>query len=149
MRVVAYSPNLTSERAAAMNVQALSKQALFAESNVVSVHLLLSDRTRGIVGSADLARMKRTAFLVNTARGLLVDEHALADALRRGVLQGAGVDVYSHEPIRSDNPLLTAPGTVLTPHIGYVTRDIYTAWYAAAVDSIHAYRQGHPIRVLT
>jgi len=146
MRVIAYSPNLTQERADAVDVAAVAKDALFAESDVVSVHMILSDRTRGLVGPSEIGRMKRTALLVNTARGPLVDEAALALALCEHRIAGAGLDVYSEEPIAPGHPLLDAPNTVLTPHIGYVTREVYRAWYGAVLEDIRAYLAGKPIR---
>lgn len=148
MRTLAYSPNLTAERAAAAGAECVSKNALFERSDVLSVHLILSDSTRGIVGARELSLMKRSAFLVNTSRGPLVDEPALAEALRAGRLAGAGVDVFSQEPIPLQHPLLKAPNTVLSPHIGYVTREVYQAWYEAAVEDILAYATGAPLRIL-
>ncbi len=149
MRVIAYSPNLTEERAAALDARAVSRQLLFSQADVVSIHLILGETTRGIVGAAEFSLMKASAFLINTSRGALVDEQALADALRRGQLRGAGVDVYTQEPIQPDHPLLGAPGTILTPHIGYVTEEVYAAWYQAAVEGVAAYLRGQPLRVLS
>lgn len=146
MRVIAYSPHLTQERADAAGAIAVGKNALFAGSDVVSVHMILSEATRAMVGAEEIGRMKRTAFLVNTARGPLVDEAALAAALREGRIAGAALDVYSREPIEPGHPLLEAPNTILTPHIGYVTHEVYRAWYGAAVEDIQAYRAGTPIR---
>jgi len=148
MRVIAWSPNLTPERASSAGVDFANQASLFAQADVVSLHMILSDSTRGLVGAAELARMKSSAILVNTSRGPLVDEQALADALRAGTLRGAGVDVYSQEPVPPNNPLLSAPRTVLTPHIGYVTEEVYRAWYAAVVEDIAAYRAGAPLRKL-
>jgi phosphoglycerate dehydrogenase-like enzyme len=148
MRTLAYSPNLTAERAAAAGAECVSKDALFERSDVLSVHLILADSTRGIVGARELSLMKPSAFLVNTSRGPLVDEPALAEALRAGRLAGAGVDVFSQEPIPLEHPLLKAPNTVLSPHIGYVTREVYQAWYEAAVEDILAYAAGTPLRIL-
>ncbi|HVR52946.1 MAG TPA: D-2-hydroxyacid dehydrogenase family protein [Pseudorhodoferax sp.] len=148
MRVLAHSPHLTQARADAVQAQAVSKDALFAESDVVTVHMILGDTTRGMVGAAEIARMKPTAFLVNTARGPLVDEAALARALNERRIAGAGLDVYGEEPIVPDHPLLDAPNTVLTPHIGYVTDAVYRAWYGAVLEDIQAFRAGAPIRQL-
>lgn len=150
MRVLAHSPHLTQRRADAVQAQvhAVSKETLFAESDVVTVHMILGESTRGMVGAAELARMKPTAFLVNTARGPLVDEAALARALRERRIAGAGLDVYSEEPIAPDHPLLDAPNTVLTPHIGYVTDAVYRAWYGAVLEDIQAFRTGAPIRLV-
>jgi phosphoglycerate dehydrogenase-like enzyme len=148
MRVIAYSPNLTPERAAAVDAEAVDKRTLFTRADVVSIHLILGDTTRGIVGAAEIAAMKPGAFLVNTARGPLVDEAALATALHAGHLGGAALDVYGEEPIPPDHPLLHAPRTLLTPHIGYVTEDVYRAWFAAVVEDIAAYRARRILRRL-
>lgn len=148
MRTLAYSPNLTPERAAAAGAECVSKDALFERSDVLSVHLILGPSTRGIVGARELSLMKRSAFLVNTSRGPLVNEVALAEALRLGRLAGAGVDVFGQEPIPPDHPLLNAPNTVLSPHIGYVTREVYQAWYEAAVEDIRAFAAGAPVRIV-
>lgn len=148
MKTVAYSPNLTPERAAAAGAECVSKCALFERADVLSIHLILSDSTRVIVGARELSLMKPSAFLVNTSRGPLVDESALADALRAGRLAGAGVDVFGQEPIPPQHPLLAAPNTVLSPHIGYVTCEVYRAWYEAAVEDIRAFSAGAPIRIL-
>lgn len=148
MKTLAYSPHLTPERAAAAGADCVSKDELFERSDVVSVHLILADSTRGIVGARELSLMKRSAFLVNTSRGPLVDELALAEALRLGRLAGAGVDVFGQEPIPPEHPLLKAPNTVLSPHIGYVTREVYQAWYEAVVEDIRAFVAGAPIRIV-
>lgn len=148
MKVIAFSPHMTAERAAAAGAEAVSKIELFQRADVVSIHLILSESTRGIVNAAELDQMKPTALLVNTARGPLVEEQALANALRSNRLGGAAVDVFDCEPITQGNPLLQAPNTILTPHIGYVTREIYRAWYSAVVEDIQAFST-RPIRVLT
>ncbi|BBK29763.1 lactate dehydrogenase-like 2-hydroxyacid dehydrogenase [Stella humosa] len=149
MNVIAWSPNLTAERAAEAGVRLVSKEALFAEADVVTIHVVLSPRSRGLVGADDLARMKPTAYLVNTARGPIVDEAALIDALRQGRIAGAGIDVYGVEPIPADHPLLALDNTVLTPHLGYVTEGTYGQVYPETVEAIAAWRAGKPIRVLT
>jgi len=115
---------------------------------VLSVHLVLSDRTRGIVGAADLARMRPDAVLINTSRGPLLETDALVAALHAGRLGGAGIDVFDVEPLPYDHPLLDAPNTVLTPHLGYVTEENYRAYFAGAVEAIEAFRAGAPVRVL-
>jgi phosphoglycerate dehydrogenase-like enzyme len=148
MNVLAFSPHLSAERAAAAGAQAVGKEQLMRQADVVSIHMILSEQTRGMVGAPELALMRRTAILVNTSRGALVDEHALAEALHAGQLGGAGIDVYSQEPIPADHPLLRAPGTLLTPHIGYVTHDVYRAWYGAVIEAIQACLAGAPMRVL-
>lgn len=149
MKTIAWSQNLTAQVAQAHGVTRVDKAALFAASDVLSLHLILSDRSRGIVGAEDLARMKPSAFLVNTSRGPLVDQAALIAALREGRIAGAGIDVYDMEPLPQDHPLLSAPNTVLTPHLGYVTEENYRAYFAGAVQAIQAYEAGAPIRVIT
>jgi phosphoglycerate dehydrogenase-like enzyme len=139
MDVVAWSAHLTAERAAQVGVRAVSKEDLLTSSDFVSLHLVLSERTRGVVGAAELAMMKPTAYLVNTSRGPLVDQAALVDALREGQIAGAGIDVYDVEPLPAGHPLLGAPNTVLTPHIGYVTRATYEVWWRHVVEDIRAW----------
>ena len=149
MDVVAWSENLTDERAAEVGVRRVDKDELFGTSDVVTVHTLLSKRTRGLIGADDLGRMKPTAILVNTSRGPIVDQQALLDALRGGRIAGAGLDVFDEEPLPKDHPLRTAPRTVLTPHLGYVTRDTYQIFYREAVEDVAAWIAGSPLRVLT
>jgi phosphoglycerate dehydrogenase-like enzyme len=149
MRVIAWSQNLDPAAAAAAGVEAVDKQTLLRSADVVTIHLRLSERTRGLIGAADLALLKPTAFLVNTSRGPIVDEAALIDALRAGSIAGAGLDVFDVEPLPPDHPLRTAPRTLLTPHIGYVTAGSYQAFYSGAVEAILAFLDGHPIRLLT
>jgi phosphoglycerate dehydrogenase-like enzyme len=149
MRVIAWSQNLTAARAEESDAALVERDDLFREADVLTIHLVLSDRTRGLVGARELALMKPTALLVNTSRGPIVDEAALAAALNDGTIAGAAVDVYDGEPIRSDHPLLTAPNTVLTPHLGYVTGENYAVFYGQAAEAIAAYAAGAPVRVLT
>jgi phosphoglycerate dehydrogenase-like enzyme len=148
MRVIAWSQNLTAERAAAAGVELVDKAALFTQSDVISIHLVLSDRTRGLVAAADLARMKPTAFLVNTARGPIVDEAALLDTLTNRRIAGAGIDVYGIEPLPAGDPLRKLPNTVLTPHLGYVTEENYRVYFADAVEDIRGFLDGKPVRVV-
>lgn len=148
MNLVAWSPHLTEERAAAHGARLVGRQELFAVSDIVSVHLILAESTRGLVGEAELAAMRPTAYLVNTSRGPIVDQAALLRALHDGRIAGAGIDVYDEEPLPADHPLRTAPRTVLTPHLGYVTRSTFTAFYGQAVEDVRAYVDGTPIRVL-
>ena len=149
MDVVAWSENLTDDRAAEVGVRRVDKDELFGTSDVVTVHTLLSKRTRGLIGVDDLGRMKPTAILVNTSRGPIVDQPALLDALRSGRIAGAGLDVFDEEPLPEDHPLRTAPRTVLTPHLGYVTRNTYEIFYREAVEDVAAWIAGEPVRVLT
>lgn len=148
MRVTAWSPRLTQERAGEHGVRAVSKRELFAESDVVTVHMPLADGTRGLIEAAELGLMKPTAYLINTSRGPIVDEGALVDALRKRRIAGAGLDVYDIEPLPKDHVLRTLPNTLLLPHIGYVTTDSYQVYYADAVQDVLAYLDGAPVRVL-
>lgn len=148
MNVVAWSPNLTAERAQQAGVTYVAKDALFEESDVVSVHMVLSDLTRHIVDAAALAAMKPSAFLVNTSRAALIDQDALLDALRKGRLAGAGLDVFDEEPLPPLDPLRSLDNVVLTPHLGYVSRENFTAFYQHAAAAVAAWMGGEPIRVL-
>ncbi|MFG3588802.1 D-2-hydroxyacid dehydrogenase family protein [Streptomyces sp. NPDC047990] len=148
MDTIAWSENLTPGRAAEHGVRAVTKDELFAAADVLSVHLVLSSRTRGLVGGAELAAMKPSSILVNTSRGPIVDQEALLDALRRETIRCAALDVYDTEPLPADHPLRALPNTVLTPHIGYVTSELYEVFYRDAVEDIAAFRAGHPVRVI-
>lgn len=146
MELVAWSQNLTAAKAAEHGARLLARDALFAASDVVTVHLQLSDRTRGLIGAADLARMKPTAYLVNTARGPIIDEAALLDALRRRAIAGAALDVFDREPLPADHPFLGLDNVVLTPHIGYGTAEAYRLVYAQAVEAIAGFLEGRLVR---
>ncbi|GAA1020860.1 MULTISPECIES: D-2-hydroxyacid dehydrogenase family protein [Amycolatopsis] len=148
MKPIAWSQNLTPERAAEHGVTAVSKEDLFAQSDVLSVHLVLSERTRGLVGAAEFAAMKPSALLVNTSRGPIVDESALVDALRGKKIAAAALDVYDVEPLPAGHPLRTLDNAILTPHIGYVSRETYEIFYGGAVEDIAAFQAGEPINVL-
>lgn len=148
MDVIAWSSNLTEQRAAEVGARLVGKDELFERSDVLSVHLVLSKRSRGLVGADDLALMKPTAYLINTSRGPIVDEDALRTALREGRIAGAGIDVYGTEPLPVDDPWRDTPRTVLTPHIGYVTDDTYQAFFVETVEDVKAFAAGSPIRVL-
>ncbi|WP_369195563.1 D-2-hydroxyacid dehydrogenase family protein [Streptomyces djakartensis] len=149
MRVSAWSRNLTRERADEVGVElAASKEELLAVSDFVSVHLALGDRTRGLLGAAELALLKPTAYLVNTSRAAIVDQDALLDALRAGRIAGAGVDVFDVEPLPADHPMRTAPRLLATPHLGYVSRANYATYYGHAVEDIRAFLDGSPVRRL-
>jgi phosphoglycerate dehydrogenase-like enzyme len=149
MTVVAWSENLTSEQATEVGASLVGKDELFTSSDIVSVHLQLSPRTTGLIGSRELGLMRPTAYLVNTSRGPIVDEPALVEALRSRSIAGAGLDVFDEEPLPADHPLLSVPDTVLTPHIGYVTRDLYAIFYGDVVDDIDSWLAGTPVRVVT
>ncbi len=147
MEVVAWSPNLTEAAAQAGGARLVSKADLLAQSDVVSLHVVLSARSRGTLGAADLARMKPGAILVNTSRGPLVEEAALLDALHAGRIHAA-LDVFAEEPLPPHHPLRTAPNTVLTPHLGYGTQDTFAQFYGESVQNILAFLNGSPTRVI-
>ncbi|MCV7378803.1 hydroxyacid dehydrogenase [Mycobacterium alsense] len=147
MSVIAWSQNLTEEAAAAAGARWVDKATLFSESDVVSVHLVLSERTRGLVGEPELARMKPHAYLINTSRGPIVDEAALIDALTSRRIAGAGLDVYDVEPPPPDHPLRALPNVTLSPHLGYVTREMLGAFYEDTVEAVVAWLDGAPIRI--
>jgi len=148
MRILAWSQNLTDEKATAAGAQRVTKEELLASSDVVSLHLVLSDRTRGVIGAADLARMKSGAILVNTARAALVDEAALIEAVQSGRIFAA-LDVFTVEPLPAGHPLTRAPNTVLTPHLGYSALEVYEEYYRHSVENALAFLDGKPIRVLS
>ncbi len=148
MEVLAWSQNLDPAEARAAGVEPVEKRALFERADVVSVHYKLSERSRGLVGSAELTAMKSSAYLVNTSRGPIVDTEALLAALEAGEIAGAALDVYDTEPLPSDHPLRKAPHTVLTPHLGYVTEDTYRLFFGEAVEDVLAYLDGAPVRVI-
>ena len=147
MEVIAWSQNLTAEAAAAAGARRVEKNALFALADVLSIHLILSARTRGLVGARDLARMKPTAHLVNTSRGPIVDEPALIAALSEGRIAGAGLDVFDEEPLPVEHPLRSLDTVTLTPHLGYNTRETMRAFYGDMPEAIAAFAAGAPIRV--
>jgi phosphoglycerate dehydrogenase-like enzyme len=148
MDVVAWSQHLDPDDARAAGVTAVGRDELLETSDVVTIHLKLSERTTGLLGRDELARMKPDALLVNTSRGPIVDEDALVEALHAGTIGGAGLDVFGTEPLPADSPLRTAPRTVLTPHLGYVTEGTYDVFYREAVEDIRAWADGEPIREL-
>jgi phosphoglycerate dehydrogenase-like enzyme len=148
MELIAWSPNLTAERAEAAGAALVSKEALFERADVLTIHLVLGERSRGLVGAAELQRMKPTAVLINTSRGPIVDEAALIEALRARRIRGAGLDVYDEEPLPAGHPLRDLDNVVLTPHLGYVTEGTYRMFYEDMVEDIEAWLTGAPIRVL-
>jgi phosphoglycerate dehydrogenase-like enzyme len=149
MHVVAWSQNLDPEHAEKVHAEAVSKEELFASADVVTLHYKLGPRSVGLVGEAELAWMKPSAYLVNTSRGPLVDNEALLAALRSGAIAGAALDVYDIEPLPLSSKLRTAPNVVLTPHLGYVTEEAYRVFYAEAAEDIVAFAAGSPVRVLS
>jgi len=148
MKVIAWSQNLTSEHAAAVGVERVDKETLLRQSDILTVHLVLSPRSRGLIGRDDIALMKRTAILVNTSRGPIVDTSAVIEALAAGHLGYAAFDVYDREPLPVDHPLRRAPNVLLTPHIGYVTEENYRSSYPQIVENVAAFLDGNPIRVI-
>jgi phosphoglycerate dehydrogenase-like enzyme len=148
MSVIAWSQNLTAERAAQCGATLVTKDELFARSDILSIHVQLSARTRGLVGARELHLMKPTAYLINTARGPIVDEAALVQALQTRTIAGAGLDVFDQEPLPPGHPLTVLDNTLLVPHIGYVTREQYQVRYRDTVEDVAAYLRGEPLRVL-
>ncbi|MGN6576090.1 MAG: D-2-hydroxyacid dehydrogenase family protein [Nocardioides sp.] len=148
MEVVAWSQNLTQDRAAEVGARVVPLDALLVTSDVVTVHQVLSDRTRGLIGTPQLARMKSDALLVNTSRAPIVDVDAIVSALREGRLGGAALDVFEDEPLADTDPLRTTPGLLLTPHLGYVTEAVYRRFFSGVVEDILAFAAGVPIRTL-
>ena len=148
MEVLAWSQNLTAERAAEVGVTLVPKDELLARADIVSIHLVLGERTRGLISARELGLMKRSAYLVNTSRGPIVDEAALIRALREGSIAGAGLDVFGTEPLPLDHPFRRIPNTVIAPHLGYVTEETYRIFYGHAMEDIQAFLRGDPVRVL-
>lgn len=148
MTVIAWSPNLTEAKAEAVGVKRVEKDDLFARADVVTIHLVLGDRSRGLVGAAELARMKHSAYLVNTSRGPIVQEKALIEALKSGRIAGAAMDVFDREPVAKDHPYLALDNLLATPHLGYVTEENYRQIYGEAVEDIRAFLRAKPIRAI-
>ncbi len=148
MTVVAWSENLTEARCAEVGVGYVDRNTLFRDSDAISIHLVLSDRTRGLVGPKEFALMKPTAHLINTSRGPIIDEAALIDALGNGTIAGAGIDVYDVEPLPKDHALRGLDNAVLTGHTGYVVKELYAVAYGEALENVRAWMKGEPVRVL-
>jgi phosphoglycerate dehydrogenase-like enzyme len=148
MRVAAWSPNLTPERAAAAGVQMMTKDALLETSDFVSIHLVLAAATRGLIAEADLRRMRPAAFLVNTSRAGIVDQDALLRALQEHWIAGAGLDVFDVEPLQADHPFRRLPNVLALPHLGYVSDSNYRSYFTGVVEDIEAWLNGGPIRTL-
>jgi phosphoglycerate dehydrogenase-like enzyme len=149
MDTIAWSQNLTAERAAEAGAERVEKADLFRRSDFISVHLVLSDRSRGLVGAPELALMKPTASIINTSRGPIIDANALAAALKEKRIAGAALDVYETEPLPADHPIRSEPRAVLTPHIGYVTEETYRTFYGNMVESIEGWLAGKPVRIIS
>jgi len=148
MKAIAWSQNLTAEKAAAQGVERVEKDELFRRSDILSVHLVLSDRSRGLVGQREIGLMKPSAILVNTSRGPICDTGAVIGALKTGRLAYAGFDVYDQEPLPINHPLRQAPNVILTPHIGYVTDENYRSSYPQIVENVIGFLDGKPVRVI-
>jgi phosphoglycerate dehydrogenase-like enzyme len=148
MKIIAWSQNLTEEKAMAAGARLVDKDTLFREGDLVCIHTVLSTRTRGLVTARELGLMKKTAYLINTSRGPIVDEAALIDVLTRGAIAGAALDAYVPEPLPLDHPFRTLPNVIATPHIGYVTEDTYRIFYGETVENIAAFLAGNPTRVI-
>jgi D-3-phosphoglycerate dehydrogenase len=148
MKVVAWSQNLTAERCKEVGAELVSKEDLFRNADVVTIHLQLSDRTRGLVTAKEFGLMKRTAYLINTSRGPIVDEKSLLDALTTKRIAGAGLDVFDVEPLPLDHPLRKLDNAVITPHLGYVSQQNYERYYPDIVENIRGWLDGKPVRVI-
>lgn len=144
MKVIAWSQNLTEERCDELGVEKVSKEELMKRSDVITVHLILSDRSRGVIGADELALMKPTAYIVNTARGPIIDEDALVAALENKAIAGAGIDVFSVEPLPADHPFRRLENAIVTPHLGYVSDTNYGAYFSGYVEAIEAFLKGEP-----
>jgi D-3-phosphoglycerate dehydrogenase len=149
MKIIAWSQNMTPEKATEAGVEYVTKEELFARADIVSLHVVLSDRTRGIVGAKELGAMKKTAYLVNTSRGPLVDEKALIATLQSKSIAGAGLDVFDVEPLPLNHPFRKMDNVVITPHLGYVGEQNYRKQYPDVVEDIRAWLDGKPVRVVT
>lgn len=148
MKVVAWSQNLTPEKCAEVGVEYATKEELLKQSDFVTIHMVLSQRSKNLIGASEFAQMKKSAYLINTSRGPIVDENAMIDALTNKTIAGAGLDVYDTEPLPKGHPLRSLPNVLLTPHLGYVTRDNYRLFYDQTVEAIRAWLDGKPVRVI-
>ena len=148
MKIIAWSLNMTQERAEECGATLVDKETLFKESDIVSIHLVLSDRTRGLVGASDLALMKPSAYIVNISRGPIIDEKSLIDVLERKAIAGAALDTFDIEPLPKDHPLFKTPNTLICPHLGYVIDDSYEAFYAGVIENVRAFTSGEPVRTI-
>lgn len=148
MKVIAWSQNLTPEKCQEAGVAYASKEDIFRQADIITIHLVLSQRTRGLVGAKELALMKPSAYIINTSRGPIIEETALLAALREKTIAGAGLDVFDVEPLPTDHPLRKMDNVVLTPHLGYVAVQNYRAYFAGVVDDIRAFLDGKPVRVI-
>ena len=148
MNILAWSQNLTQERAESNGALLVSRDELLKRSDIVTIHLRLSERTKGLILARELSLMKQTAYIVNTSRGPIIDESALINALKSGAIAGAGLDVFDLEPLPADHPILALDNVLLTPHLGYVTRETYRTFYGQTLDNVRSFIQGKPQRVM-
>ena len=148
MKILAWSQNLSARRAAECGAILVDKESLFRESDIVSIHVRLGDRTRGLIGASELDLMNPSAYLVNTSRGQIVQEKALIDALERGTIAGAALDTFDVEPLPAEHPFLRQPNMILSPHLGYVTQENYRVYYTGVLEDIQAFCKGTPVKVL-
>ena len=148
MNVIAWSQNLSQEVAERSGVRPVSKDELFQGSDVISIHLVLSERSRKLIGAHELGLMKPTAYLVNTSRGPIVDEAALIDSLKKQRIAGAGLDVFDAEPLPANHPFRSLPNVIATPHIGFVTREGFATYYSRTVENVLAWIDGKPTRMV-
>ena len=148
MKLIAWSQNLTAERCKEIGAELVAKDDLFRNADFITIHLVLSDRTRGLVGASELGLMKKTAYLINTSRGPIVDEKALLDALNNKQIAGAGLDVFDVEPLPLDHPFRKLDNAVITPHLGYVSQQNYQRYYPDIVENIRGWLDGKPVRVI-
>jgi len=149
MKVIGWSENLRFEKCAELDIEKVTKEDLLSRSDFISIHLILSERTRGIFGATELSKMKPTAYIVNTSRGPIIDEDALVSALEHGVIAGAGIDVFSVEPLPERHPLRNLENLIVTPHLGYVEASNYDAYFKGYAEAIRAYIDGKPINVIS
>jgi phosphoglycerate dehydrogenase-like enzyme len=148
LKVIAWSQNLTSEKAAEVGAVRVDKDEFFSTADIITIHVVLSDRTRGLVGARELGLMKPSAYLINTSRGPIIDEKALVAALTENRIAGAGLDVFETEPLPPDQPLLRLTNTVITPHVGYVSKEGFQIYFRQAREDVAAWLAGKPIRIL-
>lgn len=148
MKIVAWSQNLTPEKCREVGAEYATKDELLRQSDFITIHMVLSARSRGLIGAHELSLMKPAAYLINTSRGPLVDETALIAALKENRIAGAGIDTYDTEPLPRDHPLRKLPNALLTPHLGYVTADNYRLFYGQTVEAVRAFLDGKPVRVI-
>ena len=148
MNVIAWSENLTEEKARDKNARYVELNTLMSESDFISIHTVLSERTLGLIDSSKLRLMKKSSFIVNTSRGPIIDESALVEVLENAQIAGAGLDVFDFEPMPSEHPLVTSSRTIITPHIGYVTEETYRIFYEQTVECVTAFLNRKPVRVL-